>query len=289
MLNYNSFKQSSEDYHRIGQAIEFIENNRGNQPELKEIAKSVHLSEFHFQRMFKRWIGISPKRFLQYLTVEHVKSLISESKNMLEVTFEAGLSSSSRLHDLFLAAEAVSPGSFKNRGAGLKISYGIHPSPFGPCLISVTEKGICGLSFADDEYRNAAMADLPLMYPKAEFTEDKAATSRYMEKIFPLNDRIPEDPLKVFVMGTNFQIKVWQALINIPPGMVMTYNDIGRLVGVKRGGRAVGNAVALNPVSYIIPCHRVIRESGVIGKYQWGTTRKKALLAWESSFKDISA
>jgi len=278
-----TLEQLSEDYTRIAQAIEYIENNHREQPDLKKIASSVYLSEYHFQRLFTRWVGVSPKRFLQFLTVQNAKRLLRESKSLLETAYASGLSGTGRLHDLFLSAEAVTPGTFKNRGAGLLITYGEHPSPFGRCLLSVTDRGICGLSFVDDERRDHALFDLPLMYPAADFRKDADATRPIVEKIFSGERNTPGPPLRLFAMGTNFQLKIWEALLHIPEGAAVTYEQIARSIGIPGAARAVGNAVALNPISYLIPCHRVIRNSGIIGKYQWGTTRKKLLLAYESA------
>ena len=283
MSNLSYLDQSSEDYTRIRNAIEFIVRNRLRQPGLNEIAESVHLSKYHFQRIFTRWAGISPKRFMQFLTVQHAKQVLDQSKSTLETAFETGLSSTSRLHDLFVAAEAITPGAYKNRGAGLTIVYGFHASPLGPCLLSVTDKGICWLSFADNNYRDSALNDLYIMFPGASFRSDRTVTQPFMEKIFPPDHRMPGERFNLYVTGTNFQIKVWQALLTIPPGAALTYADIARFIGHPGAARAVGNAVASNPVSYLIPCHRVIRKSGIIGNYRWGTIRKRALLARESA------
>jgi AraC family transcriptional regulator of adaptative response/methylated-DNA-[protein]-cysteine methyltransferase len=275
--NYN---QAIEDYARIEQAIQFLEQNFRRQPELKEIAGHVGLSEYHFQRLFTRWAGISPKRFLQFLTVEHAKQLLAEQNSLLDVTYEAGLSSPGRLHDLFVTCEAITPGQFKKQGQGVVISYGFHPSPFGECLLATTSRGICGLSFVLAN-REAALQELESHWPEANLIEDPAQTRPLAQKIFtPVQNGTA---LPVLLKGTNFQLKVWQALLKIPPGAMTTYEDIAVSIGRPGAARAVGNAVARNPVGFLIPCHRVIRKTGVLGHYQWGSARKKAMLGWEAS------
>jgi AraC family transcriptional regulator of adaptative response/methylated-DNA-[protein]-cysteine methyltransferase len=277
MANYN---QAAEDYARIEQAIQFLEQNYRRQPELKEIAGHVGLSEYHFQRLFTRWAGISPKRFLQFLTVEHAKQLLAEQHNLLDVTYEAGLSSPGRLHDLFVTCEAITPGQFKKQGQGVIISYGFHPSPFGACLLATTSRGICGLSFVS-AHHEAALQELERLWPEANLAEDPAQTRPLARQIFaPVQNGAA---LPVLLKGTNFQLKVWQALLKIPPGGMATYDEIATSIGRPGAARAVGNAVARNPVGFLIPCHRVIRKTGVSGQYQWGSARKKAILGWEAS------
>jgi AraC family transcriptional regulator of adaptative response/methylated-DNA-[protein]-cysteine methyltransferase len=271
------------DYYRIEKAIRFIEENHASQPELEDLAAHLGLSPFHLQRLFRRWVGISPKRFLQFLTIEHCKELLSESRSVLDATFEAGLSSPGRLHDLFVTIEAVTPGEFKARGAGLEIAYGIHPSPFGDCLLAVTERGICGLSFAIGDDTTEAVEELKSRWPGARIVERPRATREYFDRVFPKLDHNGQRHLTLFVKGTNFQLKVWEALIRIPSGSVTTYGDIASRIGIPSATRAVGTAVGSNPISYLIPCHRVLRSMGAFGNYRWGTERKKAILAWESA------
>ena len=273
--------QLTEDYARVEQAILFLEQNFQEQPDLKTVADSVGLSEYHFQRLFSRWAGISPKRFLQYLTVEHAKQLLVESRSVLDATYETGLSSPGRLHDLFVSCEAMTPGEYKREAAGLSIIYGFHPSPFGECLLSMSERGICGLDFVTNDGREAATAELAQRWPKATLVESPAETAPFVERIFSPAQNGQALPL--VLRGTNFQIKVWQALLKIPSGMAVSYDDVAAMVGQPSAARAVGNAVAKNPVGYVIPCHRVIRKAGLVGNYHWGTARKKAILAWESS------
>jgi AraC family transcriptional regulator, regulatory protein of adaptative response / methylated-DNA-[protein]-cysteine methyltransferase len=270
---------SSEDYRRIEQAILFLDERFPAQPGLEEVAASVGLSSFHFQRLFKRWAGISPKRFLQFLTLDYAKRALQESESVLEATYAAGLSSPSRLHDLFVAAEAVTPGEFRKKGAGLRIQYGFHPSPFGECLLARTERGICALFFVLHENRKETLADLRRRWPAAELVEDAEATKLLLKNIF--NGRSNKVPLDLH--GTNFQLQVWQALLEIPPGAVAPYEKIAARAGKPRATRAVGTAVGQNPIAFLIPCHRVIRKVGAIGNYHGGVTRKRAILAWEAA------
>lgn len=275
------YKQLCEDYRRIEKAIRYLEDHYREQPALQEIAANAGLSEYHFQRLFTRWVGISPKRFLQFLTKEHAKSLLQESTNLLEVTYRTGLSGPGRLHDLFVSCEAVTPGEYKKRGQDLTIDYGIHPSPFGECLLAITERGICGLYFVSGGEKLGALDTLRSRWSRANLRENPAVTASLVEKIFPLGQRGSTSPLPLLLHGTNFQIKVWEALIRIPPGRLTTYGDIATYIGAPDAARAVGQAVASNPIAVIIPCHRVIRKMGQFGGYRWGTARKKAILGWE--------
>lgn len=280
-MTTEKYSQWTEDYARIEQAIHFLEQNFRRQPGLKEVADSVGLSEFHFQRLFTRWAGISPKRFLQFLTIEYAKQLLADSKSVLDATYEAGLSSPSRLHDLFVTCEAITPGQFKSRGEELTINYGFQPTPFGQCLLAVTERGICGLSFLQPGEQTAALASLKANWPQAELQPAASLTRPLADQIFePVNG---QQPLPVLLKGTNFQLKVWQALLAIPPGALVSYHDVAALIGQPNAARAVGQALAHNPVGFIIPCHRVIRQAGTSGDYAWGSTRKKAILGWEAA------
>ena len=273
------YRQSSEDYALIEQAIYYIDANAPHQPELNEIAAAVGLSEFHFQRVFTRWAGISPKRFLQFVTKEHAKELLGESQNLLDTTLKVGLSSLGRLHDLFVATEAVTPGEFKSRGAGLTIRFGLHTTPFGQCLIGVTERGICHLGFVQTT-EGDAIDELVNNWKQARMIEDSSATAPFVEPIFDLGMG-DNHSIHLYLRGTNFQIKVWEALLRIPIGKVSTYEQIAASIGHPRATRAVGNAVAHNPIAVLIPCHRVIRKLGEFGNYHYGTARKKAMLAFE--------
>lgn len=277
----DNYDQLSIDYQRIEQAIHFIERNFQDQPSLTEIADHVGLSEYHFQRLFTRWAGISPKRFLQFLALDYAKQLLTESSSVLDATYETGLSSPGRLHDLFVTYEAVTPGEFKKKGRGLTVAYGFHPTPFGEALVGVTARGICGLSFVQD--RAAALRRLQTEWSQAEWVAEPARTQPLIEQIFAIAPSAEKPALQLYVRGTNFQIKVWQALLNIPSGMVVSYDTIARMIDQPRAVRAVGQATKNNPIGYLIPCHRVIRKVGGLGGYRWGTTRKKAILGWEAA------
>ena len=272
---------SSEDYRRIEKAILFLDERFPAQPSLEEVAASVDLSSYHFQRLFKRWAGISPKRFLQFLTLDYAKRALQESASVLDATYATGLSSPSRLHDLFVAAEAVTPGEFKKKGAGLRIQYGFHPTPFGECLLARTGRGICALFFVLHGDRQETLEDLRRRWPAAELVEDHEATGPLLKQVFSGNGGKKKVPLDL--QGTNFQLKVWQALLEIPLGAVVPYEKIAECVGKPGATRAVGTAVGQNPIAFLIPCHRVIRKVGAIGGYHGGATRKRAMLAWEAA------
>ena len=280
-------KQLSEDYLRIEQAILYLENHYKDQPALDEVAASIGLSEYHFQRLFTRWAGVSPKRFLQFLTKEGAKELLSRSENLLETTHQVGLSSLGRLHDLFVTAEAVTPGEYKSRGAGVTIRYGIHPTPFGKCLIATTERGICHLSFVQNSEGNA-IDQLVSDWQQAEMIEDYRSTMPLIEPIFDLRYQHRGKPLHVHLRGTNFQLKVWEALLQIPAGEVTTYAQVAARIGNPAASRAVGTAVGHNPIAVLIPCHRVIRKVGDFGNYRYGALRKKALLAREFATDSVA-
>ena len=275
--------QANEDYERIEKSIKFLESNFPSQPGLKEVADHVGLSEFHFQRLFSRWVGISPKRFLQFLTKEYAKKLLQSDTNLLDVTYEAGLTSPSRLHDLFVTCEAVTPGEFKTKGEGVAITYGFHPSPFGKCLLAITGRGICGLYFVKNGNQRDVFAEFKQYWQKAALIEDPSATGPLIPLIFNPSLGKKREPLHLILKGTNFQIKVWEALTKIPFGMVVTYEDVAMQVGIPKATRAVGTAVGHNPISYIIPCHRVIRKNAEFGNYGSGPARKKAILGWEAA------
>ena len=280
-MNTN-LKQYSDDYLRIEQAILYLENKYKEQPSLEEVAANIGLSEYHFQRLFTRWAGVSPKRFVQFLTKEGAKELLSQSENLLDTTHQVGLSSLGRLHDLFVTTEAVSPGEFKTRGEGVTIRYGIHLTPFGKCLIGLTERGICHLSFVKTT-EGDAIDNLVEEWKQARMIEDQRSTAALVEPIFDLHysDRIK--PLNLHLRGTNFQLKVWEALLQIPAGSATTYEGLAERIGQPRASRAVGTAVAHNPIAVLIPCHRVIRKVGDFGNYRYGSVRKKALLVYENA------
>ena len=249
------------DYSRIEKAILFLEENYHRQPELREVAESVHLSEFHFQRLFRRWAGISPKRFIQFLTLEHAKKLLEGSHTVLDAAYDAGLSSPGRLHDLFVNIEAMTPGDFKAKGAGLRISYGFHSSPFGECLLAVTERGICGLGFVGPAGPDEILRDYQARWPEAQWEENPKLTQPYIGRIFGAHARNGGRPITLVLHGTNFQIKVWEALLKIPMGAVIPVKISASRVCSSRAARAVGAAVGRNPIAFLIPCHRVIRKA----------------------------
>ncbi|TXH25732.1 MAG: methylated-DNA--[protein]-cysteine S-methyltransferase [Cyclobacteriaceae bacterium] len=279
------------NYQRIEQAILYLEKNFQRQPELDEVAGQVHLSPFHFQRIFTEWAGISPKRFLQFLTVDFLKEKLTESKNLVEAAESAGLSGQSRVYDLFTTLEAVTPQEYKLKGSGIRIEYGIHETPFGTCLIGVTERGICWLSFIQpDEDIFRGIGEMKQHWNNSVFHQNDAYTKSFVQKIFPSPLPISQgrgmsegqgDKLHVFVKGTNFQIKVWEALLKIPMGQVTTYQGIAQQIQSPKAMQAVGSAVGSNHIAYLIPCHRVIRKDGILGEYRWNSTRKKGIIGWE--------
>lgn len=274
----NDYTQQSEDYQRIEQAIQYLEAHYQHQPELSEIAEQIGLSEYHFQRLFTRWVGISPKRFLQFLTKEGAKALLQEA-NVLDAAHGVGLSGPGRLHDLLVQTEAVTPGQYRARGAGLTIRYGFHATPFGECLLGLTERGICHLGFTQTG-RDAALLNLLSDWKDARLMEDAAATGPLIAPIFSL-ERNPT-PIALFLTGTNFQLKVWEALLRIPPGGLCTYEGLAAAIERPTAIRAAGTAVGRNPIAVLIPCHRVIHKTGKLGHYRYGSARKKALLGWEA-------
>lgn len=271
------------DYDRIAEAIEFIAQHWQRRPALREIADRQGLSEFHFQRVFSRWVGISPKRFMQYLTIDHARERLRASRSVLDLALDAGLSGPGRLHDLFVTIDAMTPGEYRQMGRGLRIEHGVHESPFGRCLLGLTARGVCWLSFTGrDESEDDALAPLRETWPSAALVRRPAATRAIAERIFRRSPGERGDALPLLVHGTNFQIKVWEALLRIPPGRVASYGDLAALCDA-RAARAVGAAVGANPISYLIPCHRVLHALGRVTRYRWGATRKLAMLGWEAA------
>ncbi len=275
------------DYDRIAKAIAFITCQAKAQPTLNEVAAHLHMSAFHFQRLFSRWTGVTPKRFLQALTVERAKQLLRESKSLVEVSDSVGLSSGSRLYDHFVQLEAVTPGEFKLAGAGLSIDYALHDTPFGYAFIAITPRGICNFSFLESTDMGEPLNALRKKWPHASLRENKHRTQSIINALFNIQKKV-DRPLSLHVTGTNFQINVWKALLRIPPGMVTSYSDIAAAIGHPKSARAVGLAVGANPVAFLIPCHRVIQQSGALGGYHWGIIRKHAIHAWESARSDQS-
>lgn len=274
------------DYHRIEKAIHYIEEHYKEQPSLDELAESANLSKFHFDRLFKKWAGISPLQFSHYLTLNYTKQKLAEAKSILDITYDAGLSGSGRLHDLYVNFEAMTPGEYKRQAEGLTITYGFGMSPFGHCLIAFTKRGICHLSFIKNETASQSVTQLESQWPKARFTENKEEAAKLIYKIFNIDQRKTEKPFHLFVKGTNFQINVWKALLRIPQGYLFSYQDVASYIGKSKAVRAVASSIAVNPVAFLIPCHRVIAKSGIIHKYRWGSTRKKAIIGWEAARRE---
>lgn len=270
------------DYERIAQAITFIESRVDCQPSLEDIAAHLNLSPFHFQRLFSRWAGVTPKRYLQALTLERAKLLLREAKPLLEVADAVGLSSGSRLYDHFVHLEAVTPGEYKKGGLGLTIEYGVHDSPFGQAFVGITPRGICRVSFLQSTTIDDQIASLRKNWPHATLRPNQKRGRSTIETIFEDNRR-GDGPLSLYVSGTNFQVSVWKALLEIPPAQVVSYSHVAGAIGRSRSARAVGQAVGANPVAFLIPCHRVIQQSGKLGGYHWGETRKHAIHAWEAA------
>jgi AraC family transcriptional regulator, regulatory protein of adaptative response / methylated-DNA-[protein]-cysteine methyltransferase len=273
--------QDLTNYDRIATAIGYIKDNFKQQPDLNEVAEKVHLSPFHFQRLFKEWAGVSPKKFIQYLSIEHAKSMLQDKGATLSDTaFETGLSGTGRLHDLFITIEGMTPGDYKNGGEALSINYSFAESPFGDIIVASTSKGICHLAFADNE--TDALNDLRSRFPHARFRQTVDLIQQNALYIFT-QDWSRLSDIKLHLKGTPFQLKVWEALIKIPMGRLSTYSSISEKIDNPKASRAVGSAVGSNPVAFLIPCHRVIRATGETGQYHWGSTRKTAIIGWEAA------
>lgn len=274
-------KQGQFDFDRIAEAIDYIKTNFQAQPNLDEVAKKVHLSPAHFQRMFTEWAGTSPKKFLQFISLEHAKSLLKEKQaTLFDTTFETGLSSTSRLHDLFVKIEGMTPAEYKNGGKNLKIHYCFDQSIFGPIIIASTSKGICHIAFENDSM--VACSNLKNRFPNAQFIEQKETVHQKAISIFQNNSKDLEE-MKLHLKGTDFQLKVWESLLKIPTGNLSTYGKIADDLGNPNASRAVGTAIGKNPVAFLIPCHRVIQSTGHFGGYMWGPKRKTAIIGWESA------
>ncbi len=275
-------------YRVIERALDAIDAENGTALSLDALAACLNMSPTHFQRVFSRWVGVSPKRYQQYLTLGHAKTLLADRHTTFDTALDAGLSGSGRLHDLFLRWEAMTPGDFAKQGEGLTMRWGWFDSPFGPALVMATDKGICGIGFADEPGTEAAMTDMIGRWPKADFVEDPMALRPMVDAAFGLAPgSAGKTPLHL--IGAPFQIKVWEALLAIPTGHVTTYSDIAATIGSPRAVRAVGTAVGRNPVSWLIPCHRALRKTGALGGYHWGLPRKRAMLAWEGARADAGA
>jgi AraC family transcriptional regulator of adaptative response/methylated-DNA-[protein]-cysteine methyltransferase len=285
--------QASYDYARVAEAIRYLEDHFREQPSLDDIAASVHLSKYHFQRLFKRWAGVSPTQFMHFLTVDYAKERLVASESVYDTSLDAGLSSAGRLHDLFVTFEAMTPGDYKRLGQGVTIQYGVHDTPFGRCLLASTSKGICALRFVTGPEtvnsdpvgptESAALEELKAEWPRATFVEELESTGEIAAHIFAPEQDKGRRPFHLLLKGTNFQVQVWQALLAIPPGAMVSYQAVAEHIGRPTATRAIAGAVAKNPVGYLIPCHRVINKSGRYHGYRWGPTRKKAILGWEAS------
>jgi AraC family transcriptional regulator, regulatory protein of adaptative response / methylated-DNA-[protein]-cysteine methyltransferase len=279
-------KQAAADYARVERAIRFLEEHAERRPSLAEVARGAGLSPSHFQRLFTRWAGLSPKRFLQFLAKEHAVERLRRSATVLDAAWDAGLSGPGRLHDLLVSSEAATPGEVASGGMGVAIAWGFHPTPFGECLLGVTDRGICHLSFVGTGGRPAALADLSRRWPRASLRERRTLVARTAERVFAGTGR---GNMRLHLSGTNFQLKVWEALLRIPPGAATTYGEVARRIGRPGAARAVAGAVGANPVAWIIPCHRVLRSLGALGGYRWGIERKQAMLVWEAAHMPLEA
>lgn len=295
---------SLDDYAQVRNAIAFISREWRDQPGVEAIAEAVGLDAPGLTQLFRRWSGLTPKAFLQAVTLDHARRMLDNSASLLDATFESGLSGPGRLHDLFVTHEAMSPGEYKSGGAGLTIRYGFHPSPFGLALVMATERGLCGLAFADRGAdgtegldpaapaasktgaftigRAAALADMTHRWPRARFEEAPAFTAPFAHRIFNAEAWQADQPLRVFMIGTDFEVRVWETLLKIPCGRAMTYGEVAGAIGKPKAARAVGAAVGRNPISFVVPCHRVLGKTGALTGYHWGLTRKQAILGWEA-------
>lgn len=270
------------DYDVVRRVIAYISENWRDQPSLDDIADHVGLSTSHVHHLFRRWAGLSPKAFLQAITLDNAKRLLASSASVLDATYEVGLSGPGRLHDLFVTHEAMTPGDYKAKGAGLTLSYGYHPSPFGEAIVVATPRGLAGLGWVDDGDREGALADMRRRWPAANYVQDQEATAPYVARVFDDARWRPGEPLNVVLIGTDFEVRVWRTLLGVPLGRATTYSAIAERIGSPKAARAVGAAVGRNPLSFVVPCHRVLGRSGALTGYHWGLTRKQAILGWEA-------
>ncbi len=275
-------ERNGDDYDIVRAAIAYLTENWRDQPSLESIAKHTGTSPTRLHKTFRRWAGLTPKAFLQAITIDHARNLLAQSATVLDTTYEVGLSGPGRLHDLFVTHDAVTPGDIRTRGAGLRISYGFHDSPFGKALVMATERGLCGLAFADRGGEKAALDDMIRRWPHAEFTANDRATAPLARRVFDPRTWHPDRPLRVVMIGSDFEIRVWETLLKIPFGRATTYSDIARHIDKPKAARAIGGAVGRNPISFVVPCHRVLGRGGKLTGYHWGTVRKQAILGWEA-------
>lgn len=274
--------EARHDYEIVRRAVEFISRSWREQPSLEAIAEEVGMAPLALQRLFTRWAGLTPKGFVQALTLDYARSLLSDSASILDASYEVGFSGPARLHDLFVTHEAMTPGAYKARGEGITIRFGFHASPFGNALVMVTDRGLAGLAFADAGGERAALEDMRHRWPRASYVEDREATGPYARRIFDPATWRPDQPLRVVMIGSDFEVRIWETLLKLPVGKATTYSDIASHIGRPTAARAVGTAVGRNPVSFVIPCHRVLGKSGSLCGYHWGLTRKRAILGWEA-------
>ncbi len=275
-------EKQTHDYDLVKHTLAFISENWRDQPSLETLADQAGVSPTHLQRLFTRWAGLSPKAYLQAVTLDHARGLLRDSASILDASYELGLSGPGRLHDLFVTHEGMSPGIYKAHGRGLNIRYGFHDCPFGRALILITSEGLAGLAFADHGKEKSALADMTSRWPEATYVENQQATAAYAKRIFESERWQPDQPLKIVFIGTDFEIRVWETILRIPFGKASTYSDIACHIGKPKAARAVGSAVGKNPISFVVPCHRVLEKSGGLGGYHWGLTRKRAILGWEA-------
>lgn len=274
---------TAQDYETVRRAIEFLSKRFRDQPEVEAVASAIGTDARTLTTLFRRWCGLTPKAFLQAVTLDNAKRLLAESPNILETSYELGLSGPGRLHDLFVVHEAMSPGEWKTGGGGLEIHYGFHPSPFGTALVMVTPRGLCGLAFADPGEEAEALDDMRARWPNARYVEDSAQTADIAARIFQSGRWKPDAPLRVVLIGTDFEVRVWETLLRVPLGRAATYGQVARKIGANNAARAVGAAVGKNPISFVVPCHRIVGSNGALTGYHWGLTRKRAMLGWEQA------
>jgi AraC family transcriptional regulator of adaptative response/methylated-DNA-[protein]-cysteine methyltransferase len=273
---------AASDYENIRRAIAFVSENYQDQPEIEAIAEAAGTNARALTDLFRRWCGLTPKDFLAAVTLDHARKILRDAPSVLDASYELGLSGAGRLHDLFVVHEAMSPGEWKSGGGGLNIFYGLHPSPFGTALVMATDRGMCGLAFADAGEETEALDDMRSRWPNARYTEDATRTAPLARRIFDSAEWRPDAPLRIVLIGTDFEVRVWETLLAIPLGRATTYSDIARKVCTEKAARAVGAAVGKNPISFVVPCHRVLGKSGALTGYHWGLTRKRAMLGWEA-------
>jgi len=270
------------DYDSVRRAIAFISEHWRAQPTIEAMADSAGVTPDELHHLFRRWAGLTPKAFMQALTLDHAKNLLRDSASVLDAALDSGLSGPGRLHDLFVTHEAMSPGEWKNGGAGMTLRYGFHPSPFGTAVVIATARGLAGLAFADHGDEQIALADMKARWPNATYVEDTGGTAELAQRIFEPKLWRPEQPLRVVLIGTDFEVRVWETLLKIPMGRAVSYSDIASKINNPKASRAVGAAIGRNPVSFVVPCHRALGKSGKLTGYHWGLTRKQAMLGWEA-------